>query len=75
MPFNRLIAVGLILVIIGAVLPFLIVMRAVPSTFLLNFLAFTASILGIFLGVLGVATHVGERRHRGKDDWHDDWRE
>lgn len=72
MPFNRLIAVGLVLVIIGAVLPFLIVMSVLPSTFLLNILAYATSTVGIFLGVIGVAMHVGEARRKHKDDWHDD---
>jgi len=72
MPFNRLIVVGMILVVIGAVLPFLIVLHILPSTFFLNFVAYGASTVGIFLGILGVATHVGEARRKRKDDWHDD---
>ncbi len=72
MLFNRLVAVGLILVIIGAVLPFLIVLRYVPSTFTLNFLAYTASTAGIFMAVLGVAMHVGNERKKKRDEWHDD---
>jgi cell division protein FtsW (lipid II flippase) len=72
MPFNRLIAVGMVLVIIGAVLPFLIVLRYVPSTFTLNFLAYGTSTVGIFLAVIGVAMHVGDVRKRNRDEWHDD---
>lgn len=60
------------MVIIGAVLPFLIVMRVLPSTFLLNVVAYGTSTIGIFLGVLGVAMHVGEERRKKKDDWYDD---
>ena len=72
MPFNRLIGVGFILVVIGAVLPFLIVLHYVPSTFLLNFLAYTTSTVGIFMAVLGVALYVGkERKKQRGDDWHD----
>lgn len=47
-------------VVIGAVLPFLIVLRYVPSTFTLNFLAYGASTVGIFLAAIGVAMHVGK---------------
>lgn len=73
MPFNRLIAIGLVLVVIGAVLPFLIVLRYVPSTFTLNFLAYTASTAGIFMAIIGVAMHVGKvRGKKGPDDWHDE---
>ncbi len=71
MPINRLIVVGFILVLAGAVLPFLIVMRILPSTFLLNLLAYGASTIGIFLGIIGVAMHVGESRRNKRDDWYD----
>ncbi|MCL4803053.1 MAG: hypothetical protein KJ046_02000 [Anaerolineae bacterium] len=71
MPFNRLILIGFVLAVIGAVLPFLIVMRVVPSTYLTNFLAYTASTLGIFLAVIGVAMYVGGERRKNRDDWDD----
>lgn len=63
---NRLLWVGFILVLIGAVLPFLIVIRVIESTFLLNFIAFVASTSGIFLGVIGTATYVADKR-RGEE--------
>lgn len=66
---NRYIAIGFLCVLTGAVLPFLIVLKLVPSTFFLNFLAFGASTVGLFLGVIGVATYVGDRRRKGRDDW------
>jgi uncharacterized membrane protein len=72
MPLNRLVVIGFLLVLIGAVLPFLIVLRYVPSTFTLNFLAYTTSVVGIFLTVIGVAMHVGEKRRDNQDDWHDE---
>jgi hypothetical protein len=71
MRFNRLIIIGFILVVIGAVLPFLIVLRILPSTFLLNILAYATSTIGIFLGVIGVAMYVGESRRKNRDDWYD----
>lgn len=73
MPYNRLILIGFILVVIGAVLPFLIVLRILPSTFLLNILAYATSTIGIFLGVIGVAMYVGDERRKKKDDWDDQW--
>ncbi len=73
MPFNRLILIGFILVVIGAVLPFLIVMRILPSNFTVNILAYATSTLGIFLGVIGVAMYVGEERRKRKDDYDDHW--
>jgi nitric oxide reductase large subunit len=64
---NRLIVSGFFLVLAGAVLPFLIVIGMLESTFLLNFVAYAASTIGIFLGVIGTATYVGEQRRQ--DDW------
>ena len=69
MPFNRVLLVSFLLVLIGAVLPFLIVLGVVPSTFFLNFLSYGLSTIGIFLAVIGVALYVGKERK--KDDWHD----
>ena len=71
MPLNRLVVIGFFLVFIGAVLPFAIVMGFVESTFLLNFLAFAASIIGIFLGVIGTAMHIGESRRQRENDWYE----
>ena len=71
MPINRLIVIGFFLVLAGAIIPFLIVLGFVRSTFVLNFLAYGASIVGIFLWVIGVATYVGEQRNKQDDDWHD----
>lgn len=68
MRVNKLIAIGFILVLSGAVLPFLILTGLLPSTYLINFLAFASSTAGIFLGIIGVAVNVGLQRR------HDDWR-
>ncbi|MBP6469312.1 MAG: hypothetical protein KBE23_03705 [Chloroflexi bacterium] len=64
---NRLIVVGFFMVLTGAVLPFLIVMGVLESTFFLNFLAFATSVIGVFLGILGAATMVGQSKRF--DDW------
>ncbi|MBP9502173.1 MAG: hypothetical protein KBF17_08440 [Candidatus Promineofilum sp.] len=73
MPFNRLIVLGFFLVLAGMILPFLIVMHVLPSTILLNFLAYGVSISGVFLGIIGVAMYVGEERRKSKDDdWYDE---
>ncbi len=66
---GRLIVIGFFLVLIGAVLPFLMVIRTVESTFLLNGVAFMASVCGIFLGVIGAAQYVGNAKER--HDRHD----
>ena len=66
---NRYIVIGFFCVLIGAVLPFLIVLRILPSTFFLNFLAYGASTVGLMLGVIGVAMYVGDERRKRGDDW------
>ncbi len=48
-----LIALGLLL--FGWVMPFLMVIKAVESTFFLNFLSWGASVGGLYLGVMAVA--------------------
>lgn len=70
---NRLIVLGFLCVLAGAVVPFLIIIRVLPSTLFLNFFAFTVSTVGIFLGVIGTAMHVGDeqRRKKRQEDWYD----
>lgn len=72
MILNRLIILGFLLVLIGAVLPFLIVIQVLESTLLLNLIAFVSSTAGIFLGVIGTATYVGQKRQHRK--WQDTWK-
>jgi hypothetical protein len=67
----RLFVIAVILLVIGAVLPFLMVIRVLESTFFLNFLSYVASVAGLFLGFIGIAMYVGEARGKKKDDWHD----
>ena len=59
-----LIAIGFILVMLGFILPLLEVMHILESTFFLNFFAYTASVAGVFLGVIGIAYLTA--RHRRK---------
>ncbi len=54
----QMIVIGFVLVLLGAVFPFLMVMQIIQSTFLLNFLSYAASISGLFLGILGAASFV-----------------
>jgi hypothetical protein len=54
------IALGLLL--FGWVMPFLMVIRAVESTFFLNFLSWGASVGGLYLGIIAVAGLVGRRK-------------
>ena len=68
---NRLFFIGFLCVLTGAVLPFLMVMRILPSTFFLNFVSFITSVVGIFLGVIGVAMHTGMKKHKERNEYMD----
>ncbi len=57
-----IILVAFILVLLGAVLPFLMVMRVLEASFLLAFISYATSTGGLILGVIGAAMYVRERR-------------
>jgi hypothetical protein len=50
-----LLVLGLTLMLLGIILPFLMVIKIVPSTFFLNFFSWGASVSGLFLGMIGAA--------------------
>lgn len=52
------IVVGFVLVLLGFVLPWLMVLKILQSTLLLNFVSFSATVSGLFLGLAGAAWHV-----------------
>jgi hypothetical protein len=51
-----LLSLGVILISLGVILPFLMVIHVVESTFFMNFFSWGASVSGLFLGFIGVAT-------------------
>ena len=57
-----LVGLGLILMLLGIALPFLILVKVLESTFFLNFFAYGASVSGLFLGVIGGATWVRTKK-------------
>ena len=58
----RLIIIGFLLLLVGAVLPFVMVIRLLESTFLLNFVAATSSIGGLTVGLIGIVQYDRSRR-------------
>lgn len=48
-----LLIVGFVLLVAGFALPALMIMKMIESTFLLNLLAYGASLVGLVLGMLG----------------------
>jgi hypothetical protein len=61
---RKLFIFGFLGVLLGAVLPFLMVIGVVKASFFLSFLSYGASVAGLFMGVLGAATYVGESRRK-----------
>ncbi|HET9909360.1 MAG TPA: hypothetical protein VFQ23_22120 [Anaerolineales bacterium] len=57
-----MVGLGLILMLLGIVLPFLILIKVLESTFFLNFFAYGASVGGLFMGVIGVAYWVRTKK-------------
>jgi hypothetical protein len=62
-----LIAIGFVMVLLGAILPFLMVMQILESTFFLNFFSYTVSVGGLFLGIVGAAYLVRYRRRKDRE--------
>lgn len=60
----KLVLIGFLLVLLGAVLPFLMVIRVLEASFLLSFISYGASVGGLFLGVIGAASYVGNVKRR-----------
>jgi len=56
-PF-KIILIGFALAVLGVVLPFLMVLHILKSTFFLNFFSYAASLAGLILGVIGAAMYV-----------------
>jgi hypothetical protein len=50
-----LLILGSVLLLVGWTIPLLTLMRMIPSTFLLNFIGWGASVSGLFLGFFGGA--------------------
>jgi hypothetical protein len=57
-----LLVLGVLLMLLGIVLPFLMVIRVLESTFFLNFLAWGASVAGLAFGTIGFALSSKGRR-------------
>lgn len=55
------ISLGVLGLVLGVLLPFLMVIGILTSTLALNFLAFFCSVGGLFLGLMGLINHVRPR--------------
>lgn len=59
---------GFLMVLFGAVMPWLMVLQIVESTFFLNFLSFAASFTGLMFGIIGAANIAANYRNRHRDE-------
>jgi hypothetical protein len=64
---KRLLVIATLLMISGVVMPFLMVLRLVESTFFLNFLSYGLQTLGLFLGIVSMAAY-GIKRKKKNDE-------
>jgi hypothetical protein len=55
--------IGLILMLTGIALPFLMVIRILESTLFLNLLAFVSQVVGLFTGTTGMIFYVNLKKH------------
>lgn len=58
----QMMIIGTLLMVLGVVLPLLMVVKVLTSTFALNFFSYAASLVGMVLAFYGLATFVGIRR-------------
>jgi hypothetical protein len=54
--------IGIFLMLAGAILPFLMVIHILESTFFLNFVSFGAQVAGLFLGFIGSVMYIRMKR-------------
>lgn len=59
-----LLGLGLVLMFLGIILPFLMVIKVLESTFFLNFFSWGASVAGLSFGTIGFALW---SRDKGRD--------
>ncbi len=62
------ISISVLLMLFGVVMPFLMVIGLVESTFFLNFLSYACSVLGFVLGLTSLAASRLKREHQDRDD-------
>lgn len=66
---ERVLVASVAMMLFGCVMPFLMAIRVVESTFFLNFLSFGMSTLGLFLGIAAVAfLRVKQRKNKDDED-------
>lgn len=57
----RLLVLAFVLLLLGALLPFLMVIRILEPSFALSFFSYAVSLVGLITGLIGIA-HYGRNR-------------
>ena len=60
-PFKMML-LGTALLVLGVLLPLLMVIKILPSTLWLSFLSYTASVVGMFVGLIGALTYARNKK-------------
>lgn len=61
---QNLIYVGFVLLLLGIILPLLMIMQYIKPTLWLEFLSYTISVLGLILGIVGMAYMVVKNKKK-----------
>lgn len=71
----KMIALGGSMMLVSVILPLLMVIQVLSSTFFLNFLAYSLSVAGLFIGFFGMVSIVRIKRieKKYKDEQEDDY--
>lgn len=59
-----LLGIGLCLLLLGVILPLLMIMQVLESTFFLNFIAYTSSVVGLIVGIMGAFAFAARNRRK-----------
>jgi hypothetical protein len=59
---RNVILLGFVLVLFGFVAPLLMVIRVIQPSYVLSFLSYAASFVGLLLGLIGSASYVHRRK-------------
>lgn len=59
-----MIILGLVLMVLGVILPLFMILKIIPTGFILSFIAYGASFGGMILGFIGLVLYVRTSRRR-----------
>ncbi len=60
---RNLIILGVLMMLSGVIFPFLMVTKVLESTFFLNFFSYISSVVGMLIGIIGVALYSRSQKY------------